>query len=160
MKCQVFEVRSHAVVAMLVRPHRAVAFGAAQCRLQWHVECDGYFKVGPAMSCSNFANVSFVGHILNVGRRRPPCKPCLTRQGTLGIQADSLPDGRSDFRWKHVPATFSGMPWPKTVPDDLRRKLEAVLGYRNRPAPQDVWGAVLEWLESIDVEPVKTKGSD
>jgi hypothetical protein len=22
------------------------------------------------------------------------------------------------------------------------------LGYRNRPGPQDVWGAVLEWLES------------
>ena len=42
---------------------------------------------------------------------------------------------------------FSRMPWPKTVPDDLRRKLEPVLGYRNRPAPQDVWGAVLEWLE-------------
>ncbi len=44
------------------------------------------------------------------------------------------------------------MPWPKTVPDDLSRKLEAVLGYRNRPAPQDVWGAVLEWLEANEVE--------
>ena len=44
------------------------------------------------------------------------------------------------------------MPWPKKVPDDLRRKLEAVLGYRNRPAPQDVWGAVLEWLETNEVE--------
>ena len=47
-----------------------------------------------------------------------------------------------------APDTFFGMLWPKTVPDDLRRKLEAVLGYRNRPEPQDVWGAVLEWLES------------
>jgi hypothetical protein len=53
-----------------------------------------------------------------------------------------------DFRRSNVPDTFHGMPWPKTVPDDLRRKLEAVLGYRNRPEPQDVWGAVLEWLES------------
>lgn len=47
---------------------------------------------------------------------------------------------------------FRCMPWPKTVPDDLRRKLEAVLGYRNRPAPQDVWGAVLEWLETNQVQ--------
>jgi hypothetical protein len=44
------------------------------------------------------------------------------------------------------------MHWPKSVPDDLRRKLEAVLGYRNRPAPQDVWGAMLEWLQEIGVE--------
>ena len=55
---------------------------------------------------------------------------------------------KSSFRRSSVPDTFHGMPWPKTVPDDLRRKLEAVLGYRNRPEPQDVWGAVLEWLES------------
>jgi hypothetical protein len=47
------------------------------------------------------------------------------------------------------------MTWPKTVPDDLRRKLEAVLGYRNRPAPQDVWGVVLEWLEAREVEPTE-----
>lgn len=51
----------------------------------------------------------------------------------------------------HVPATFANMPWPKTVPEDLRRKLEAVLGYRNRPMPQDLWGAVLEWLEAEGV---------
>lgn len=49
--------------------------------------------------------------------------------------------------------TFHSMPWPKTVPDDLRRRLDAVLGYRNRPAPQDVWGAVLEWLEGEGIEP-------
>jgi hypothetical protein len=59
------------------------------------------------------------------------------------------------YRRKIVPATFSSMPWPKTVPDDLRRRLEAVLGYRNRPAPQDVWGAVVEWLESEKVEPTE-----
>jgi hypothetical protein len=47
------------------------------------------------------------------------------------------------------------MLWPKTVPDDLRCKLEAVLGYRNRPAPQDVWGVVLEWLEAREVEPTE-----
>ena len=56
------------------------------------------------------------------------------------------------FRRKVVPVTFSLMSWPKTVPDDLRHKLEAVLGYRNRPAPQDVWGAVVEWLEAENVE--------
>lgn len=44
------------------------------------------------------------------------------------------------------------MPWPKTVPDDVRRRLEAVLSYRNRPAPKDVWGAVLEWLEAGGAE--------
>lgn len=58
-----------------------------------------------------------------------------------------------------VRSMFPCMPWPKTVPDDLRRKLEAVLGYRNRPAPQDAWGAVLEWLEESDVEAPEAKTS-
>jgi hypothetical protein len=43
--------------------------------------------------------------------------------------------------------------WTKTIPDDLRRSLDAVLGYRNRPAPRDVWGAVFDWLEANEVEP-------
>lgn len=64
------------------------------------------------------------------------------------------------FRGNDVPDTFAAMPWPKTVPDDLRRKLEAVLGYRNRPAPQDVWGAVLEWLEANGVEQSSQRGED
>lgn len=51
---------------------------------------------------------------------------------------------------------FFRMQWPKTVPDDLRRKLDAVLGYRIRPVPQDIWGAVLEWLEQNEVEPPDT----
>ena len=60
-----------------------------------------------------------------------------------------------DFRGNDVPDTFAVIPWPKTVPDDLRRKLEAVLDYRNRPAPQDVWGAVLEWLEAEGIKPTE-----
>lgn len=64
----------------------------------------------------------------------------------------STPHSHGCFRRICVPATFSRMPWPSTVPDDLRRKLDAVLGYRNRPAPQGVWGAVLEWLEANEVE--------
>jgi hypothetical protein len=51
------------------------------------------------------------------------------------------------------------MLWPKTVPDDLRRRLEEVLGYRNRPAPQDVWGALLEWLEGEGIEPPSPSSS-
>lgn len=43
--------------------------------------------------------------------------------------------------------------WPKSVPDNLRPGLDAVLGYRNRPTSQDVWGAVLEWLEAEGVQP-------
>lgn len=68
--------------------------------------------------------------------------------------ASTSPDSspKDSFQQCGVPATFSCMSWPKTVPDDLRRKLEAVLGYRNRPAPQDIWGAVLEWLEATELE--------
>lgn len=68
--------------------------------------------------------------------------------------ASTLPFRRC-FQLADVPVTFRDMPWSKTVPDDLRRKLEAVLGYRNRPEPQDVWGAVLEWLEAEGVKPVE-----
>jgi hypothetical protein len=60
---------------------------------------------------------------------------------------------------RRVPDTFLPMLWPKTVPDDLRRRLEEVLGYRNRPAPQDVWGALLEWLEGEGIEPPSPSSS-
>lgn len=43
--------------------------------------------------------------------------------------------------------------WPKTVPTDLRNRIEEVLLYRTRPTGQDVWGAVYEWLEGQGVEP-------
>jgi hypothetical protein len=76
--------------------------------------------------------------------------PCRSTGACVNISRGEADGG---FRQCNVPDTFLGMPWPKTVPDDLRRKLEAVLGYRNRPAPQDVWGAVLEWLEMNGVRP-------
>ncbi len=44
------------------------------------------------------------------------------------------------------------MPWPKSLPDDLRHRLESVMGYR-RFGPSEVWDAVREWLESEGVEP-------
>lgn len=44
------------------------------------------------------------------------------------------------------------MPWPKSLPDDLRRHLEGVMGYR-RFGPAEVWDAVREWLEEQGVEP-------
>ena len=43
--------------------------------------------------------------------------------------------------------------WPKTIPPDLRNRVEVVLGYRTRPTGQDVWGVVQEWLEAHKVEP-------
>lgn len=43
--------------------------------------------------------------------------------------------------------------WPKSIPPDLRKRVEQVLGYRTRPTRQDVWGAVHEWLEFHGVEP-------
>jgi hypothetical protein len=41
--------------------------------------------------------------------------------------------------------------WPQTIPPDLRRKLENVMGYRSF-GPQDVWGELREWLEKHRVE--------
>lgn len=35
---------------------------------------------------------------------------------------------------------------PENCSDDLRRKLEAVLGYRIYPRPAEIWNAVREWL--------------
>lgn len=43
------------------------------------------------------------------------------------------------------------MPWPHTVPTDLRRRLDEVLSFRNRSAPE-VWGVVRDWLEAHQVE--------
>lgn len=37
------------------------------------------------------------------------------------------------------------MPWPNTIPADLRRRLEAVLSLRYVGAPE-VWGEVRDWL--------------
>lgn len=41
--------------------------------------------------------------------------------------------------------------WPQTIPPDLRRRLENVMGYRNF-GPQDVWGEVRDWLVLHEVE--------
>ena len=43
--------------------------------------------------------------------------------------------------------------WPKTVPTDLRNRVEEVLSYRTRPTGQEVWGAFQEWLDANGVEP-------
>lgn len=43
------------------------------------------------------------------------------------------------------------MPWPKSLPDDLRRRLEGVMGYRSF-GPAEVWDAVREWLEERGIE--------
>lgn len=42
------------------------------------------------------------------------------------------------------------MNWPQDIPEDLRKQLETVMGYRTF-APIDVWAAIKEWLESHDV---------
>ncbi len=41
--------------------------------------------------------------------------------------------------------------WPNTIPPDLARMLRHPLGMRSRPSPQDVWGAVQEWLRAHEV---------
>ena len=43
------------------------------------------------------------------------------------------------------------MPWPHSVPADLRRRLDEVLSFRNRGAPE-VWGVIRDWLEAHGVE--------
>ena len=50
------------------------------------------------------------------------------------------------------PVSDPGMPWPKSLPDDLRHRLESVMGYRCF-GPSEVWDAVREWLEAEGVEP-------
>lgn len=41
--------------------------------------------------------------------------------------------------------------WPQTIPPDLRRKLDSVMGYRSC-GPQDVWGEIRDWLVMHGVE--------
>ena len=41
--------------------------------------------------------------------------------------------------------------WPQTIPPDLRRKLENVMGYRQF-GPQDLWGEIRDWLVAHGVE--------
>ena len=43
--------------------------------------------------------------------------------------------------------------WPRTIPIDLRCKLESLREYRSAPSLQDDWGAVFEWLNKLGVEP-------
>jgi hypothetical protein len=43
------------------------------------------------------------------------------------------------------------MPWPHTIPADLRRRLAGVLSTRNH-GPAEVWGGVRDWLEKHGVE--------
>jgi hypothetical protein len=38
------------------------------------------------------------------------------------------------------------MPWPRTVPPDLRRRIEGVLGQRSHGAAE-IWGELCDWLE-------------
>jgi hypothetical protein len=53
--------------------------------------------------------------------------------------------------------------WPQTIPPDLRRRLDGVMGFRSY-GPNDVWGEVRDWLVLHRVEaPAKLpedKGSD
>lgn len=57
------------------------------------------------------------------------------------------------------PATDPEQSWPHSVPDDLRHRLEGVMGYR-RFGPAEVWGAVREWLESEGVKPPLARPSN
>ncbi len=45
----------------------------------------------------------------------------------------------------------SVMPWPYTIPADLRPRIEAVLGQRSHGAAE-IWGEVRDWLEAHGVE--------
>jgi hypothetical protein len=44
------------------------------------------------------------------------------------------------------------MPWPQTVPPDLRARLEDVLGQRSHGAAE-IWGEIRDWLVKHGVEP-------
>lgn len=46
---------------------------------------------------------------------------------------------------------FYPMPWPHSIPPDLRRRLDAVLSHRTRGAAE-IWGEVRDWLEAHQVE--------
>lgn len=44
------------------------------------------------------------------------------------------------------------MPWPRSIPEDLRRRLEGVMGYRSF-GPAEIWDTLREWLESEGIDP-------
>lgn len=46
---------------------------------------------------------------------------------------------------------FPPMPWPHSIPADLRPLLDAVLSKRNC-GPAEIWGEVRDWLEAHHVE--------
>jgi hypothetical protein len=43
------------------------------------------------------------------------------------------------------------MPWPSTIPHDLRVLLQALGQHRDLATDADRWGAIKEWLESHNV---------
>lgn len=43
--------------------------------------------------------------------------------------------------------------WPRTIPYDLRCRLEALHEYRDAPSLQSQWATIYEWLEKHDVTP-------
>lgn len=51
------------------------------------------------------------------------------------------------FRANGVPDKFTPTSWPYSVPQDLRRRLDAVLSTRHAGAPE-VWGELRDWLEA------------
>lgn len=43
------------------------------------------------------------------------------------------------------------MTWPHSIPAGLRRRIDGVLGQRNRGAAE-IWGEIRDWLEEQGVE--------
>ncbi len=43
--------------------------------------------------------------------------------------------------------------WPRTIPFDLKKRLEALREYRSAPSVQSEWGEIFDWLEKHGVEP-------
>jgi hypothetical protein len=43
------------------------------------------------------------------------------------------------------------MPWPRSIPPDLRRQIENILGQRSH-GPAEIWGEVYDWLVKHGVE--------
>lgn len=43
------------------------------------------------------------------------------------------------------------MPWPHTIPPDLRRRLDTAMSMRGCAAP-DLWGEIRDWLTHHGVE--------
>lgn len=51
------------------------------------------------------------------------------------------------------------MPWPNSCPPDLRRFLEAVLGFRSH-GPAELWGAFKDWAEVRGIEAPDARRKD